>query len=181
MALRRRVYLFLTIALAFIVIAGLFGGYYYYLYFAPGHRGGPGNLGYSGVMTGASPGSVGCASRNSEVCYSNGVLVTYGGSVLSDLSFKVTNETNADAQAPSIPLGPNATVSLLNSTDAVVGVWNWSDNTWVTGSQWAIPPSQAVGLILDTGLVTNSTLSKGMLWVTLSGPNGGSIGTPLSY
>jgi hypothetical protein len=178
---RKRVYLFLAIAIAVIVVAVSIGGYYYYLSFAPGHRGGPGNLGYTGVMRRASPGSAGCGSRNAEVCYSNGILVTYGGSVLSDLSFEVTEQTNADAQAPSIPLGPNATVTLLNSTNAVAGVWDWSQNIWVSGSEWVISPGQAVDLVLDTGLLTNSTLAEGIFWVTLSPPNGGSIGAPLGY
>jgi hypothetical protein len=178
---RKRDYVYLGIALAVTIVAGFFGAYYFFADVAHGHCECPAGFGFTGGMSRVAPSSLGCAPPTAEVCYSNGLVVSYGGSVLSDLSFAFTQETNADAQAPAIPLGPNATVTMVNSTNAVVGVWNWSHSLWVSGSDWSIPPGQPVSFVLDTGLVFNSTLAGGVLWVTLSGDHGGIDEARLSY
>ena len=47
------------------------------------------------------------------------------------------------------------------------------------GRRVAIPVDQAVGLILDTGLTSNATLSNAMFWATVASPYLGSVGEGL--
>lgn len=178
-AVRRHRSTTLVIVVVLVALVGFGSTYYFLVEVAPVHRGGPANLGFTGTLSSAAPGSEGCANHPAEVCYATGLTVTHAGSALSALSFRVTQRTNADAAAPSIPLGPNATLTALSANDSVVGVWNWSRSTWTSGSQWGISSSQILGMVLDTGLVSNSTLAGGLFWAILSGQFGGQDSLPM--
>jgi hypothetical protein len=174
-SVHRSVRLMLVVVL--VVILTCAGGLY--LYLGQSHSTGPAGFNLTSHPERVPPGSTACAPTNGEVCYATGIMVTQGGATLSDLSFKVIQGSGGVVGGTPVPLGPSAAVRMLNGQGEVVGDWNWTEGTWTSGGQWAIPQSQNVDLVLDTGLTNDTTLASAYFWVTLSGVNGGSAGGSL--
>ena len=130
----------------------------------------------------ASPGTLGCRSTAGEVCYEALFQSGLSGLTLSHLQFEVTNvspATTTGPLAPPIPLGPGAQVAVLDSSTSIAGVWNVSNGQWQNGSTWLVPTGPYVPVILDTGLVSNSTLSEAEFAIVLTSPFEGALGFPL--
>lgn len=128
----------------------------------------------------ATPGSIGCAAPVGAVCYRADYAPSIPGLTLSGLRFNVANPSNQtiNPNAPTIPLGPTATVSALGSDGQVVGVWSMQSMMWQNGAGAPVPPSSDTAVILDTGLLSNATLSGAYLYIILSGTNQ-AVGFPL--
>jgi hypothetical protein len=128
--------------------------------------------------------SIGCRSSSGEVCYAAIFEATIHGLTLAHLRFVVANsspggDTNGPI-APPLPLGASAQVTALASPGSVAGIWNFSDEQWVSGSDWAVRSTSGVTVILDTGLVSNTTLTDAEFDIVLTSPYEGSVGFPLS-
>jgi hypothetical protein len=134
-----------------------------------GSPAGPSSFAPGSEISRASPGSTGCRQIPMNVCYSWSLTSQYGGKTYSDLTFNVQSLSTSYSQAPSVPLGPGANVSILNSTGGLVAVWNISSDTWVSGATLPLPVSSLVALVLDTGLNSTQPLSNTEWWVSLSG------------
>jgi hypothetical protein len=140
----------------------------------------PSGFSVAGAAARIAPGSLGCRSIPGNVCYSTGLIVGKSGVTLSDVVFDVANQTDPEnPQAPRIPLGPGAEVTMFGNSSSVVGTYNMSSASWTSGGEWQFPVDQAVGLILDTGLTSNATLSNAMFWATVASPYLGSVGEGL--
>jgi hypothetical protein len=140
----------------------------------------PSGFSVAGAAARIAPGSLGCRSIPGNVCYSTGLIVGKSGVTLSDVVFDVANQTDPEnPQAPRIPLGPGAEVTMFGNSSSVVGTYNMSSASWTRGGEWQFPVDQAVGLILDTGLTSNATLSNAMFWATVASPYLGSVGEGL--
>jgi hypothetical protein len=123
-----------------------------------------------------APGTIGCRSTPLEVCYSVVVSCLFRNFTASNLYFAVTNETVYSYPEPNnVPLGPDASVSVLQS-GSIAAVWNWSTGAWSNGSGWLFPYDSNVTIVLDTGLVSDSTMLGMSFWVEYAQPYGGSVG-----
>lgn len=141
----------------------------------------PPGLGVSSGTSAAIPGAPGCRSAPGDLCFRVGVVTTYHGVAYSALHFAITQPVNSTRPLwGSVPLPAGATVSVLVGT-RVVGIWNFSSHAWSLAPSGVLPYDQNVPVILDTGLVSNSTLRSAYLDVDLSGPEDGGIGFPLGY
>lgn len=100
---------------------------------------------------------------------------------ISDLSFAVTNWTSAPYPiADSFPLGPGASVTALNSSQSVGGIWNLSEGKWMGTPSGVLPTSTTAVFTLDTGLISNATLTGGVwFWVEFSSYHQGVVGFQL--
>jgi hypothetical protein len=141
----------------------------------------PSDFGGAGIAR-VAPGSIGCATPAGAVCYRADYASAISGLTLSGLRFNVAGPTNQtiDPDAPGVPLGPTAKVSALGAEGQVVGVWSMPSMTWQIGSGAPVPKSSDDVVILDTGLLDNSTLLGAYFYIILTGANGGSVGFPLA-
>lgn len=127
----------------------------------------------------AAPGSTGCPQASELVCYSFAVTSSLQGLTLAHLSFRVANITTWPGyNATSVALGPGAHVTILGPSNSSVGVWWFSNDTWTSGAGWEVPTDTNVGMVLDTGLFSNSTLVKASFAVDLTSPFEGQVGFP---
>ena len=129
-----------------------------------------------------APGSVGCQPTPNEVCYAVIVENSEKGLTLSDVRFYSAVGT-ASQSGPiwtPISLGDSARVSALGPPKSIVGVWNYSEAQWTSGSGWGVPTIGDFTLILDTGLLTNSTLEQAYFFVEVTGPFHGGVGFPFA-
>ena len=116
-------------------------------------------------------GTIGCRSVPAEVCYLVSIESSYWDLPLSSLRFTVAHQSSfPDPNAVPVSLGPGATVSALNSTSSVAGVWDALNGSWVTGSNRVVPSDRDVSFVLDSGLMSNATLSGAWFSVVLTGP-----------
>jgi hypothetical protein len=97
----------------------------------------------------------------------------------SNLFFAVSNTwPDSYPMHSSIELGVGASVSLLNGAN-VAGVWNYTVGAWSIVPSGVLSTSAPIVLVLDTGLVSNSTFVGSYFYIELSSPYGGSVGFPL--
>lgn len=123
-----------------------------------------------------TPGSVGCPPSPGLVCYWVAVASLLGGLTLAHLAFRVANITVFPGyNATPVTLGSYARVSILGTSDAVVGVWWFSNETWTSGSVWDVPTTTDVGMVLDTGLFSNATLIRAWFAIDLTSPFEGQV------
>jgi hypothetical protein len=165
----------IVIALAILFAAG---SWVLVLWSAPGHTE-PSQFAPVGVERVAA-GSIGCRSTSDEVCYAAIFESALSGLTLGHLQFVVANAsagaTTNGPVAPPLPLGAAAEVSALASPTSVAGVWNVSNNRWVSGGDWPVPNGPNVTVVLDTGLVSNYTLMDAEFDIVLTSPYEGAVG-----
>ena len=127
-----------------------------------------------------APGSPGCRNVTGEFCLRAEISSSFPNLPASNLFFAVSNETWASYPEPNnYSLGPNATVSLLNST-GVVGVWNLSRSVWMSSPPGSLPISTPIQVVLDTGLRTDPGYHGAYFYVEHSQPYGGAVGFALT-
>ncbi|HZY92185.1 MAG TPA: hypothetical protein VFG07_05370 [Thermoplasmata archaeon] len=133
----------------------------------------PGASGFvlTGPVSRVPPGAIGCRAISGNLCYSAWFITAYRGRSVGDLRWNVGNAS--DPQAPPLPLGPGAEISVLNPTGGVLATWNVSAEAWSAGATAILPQNVQVPVVLDTGLLSNSTLSNAMLWGALEGQGSG--------
>lgn len=169
----------LVVPICIVIAIGLLLGFV----FVPlGGHPGPGPSGFSPASgpIRVAPGSIGCQSLSRDVCYAAAVMTLYSGVSLSHLQFRVANETTPlNSNATPLPLGHSAQVAVLSSSVSIAGVWNVSTGSWTNGSGWVLPTNLSIVIILDTGLLSNSTLAGTWFWAELTGPAQASVGFPL--
>ena len=143
---------------------------------------GPSDFAPAGVER-VPAGSIGCGPTTGEVCYAASLESLLQGLTLGHLRFVVANGSEGFSThgplAPPLPLGAGAQITALAAPAAVAGVWNMSDGQWVTGGDWRVPAGPNVVVVLDTGLLSNSTLEDAYFAIVLTSPYEGSIGFPL--
>lgn len=141
----------------------------------------PSDFAPSGIRD-AAPGSPGCSAVAGRVCYLAEVDSSIPNLPVSDLRFAVTDKGPYSTLPPNTAiLGPGASVSVLNSTSGVIGVWNLSAGAWSQGPSGDLPTTTPVVVVLDTGLRSNATLAGDYFWVEHYNPYPGSVGFPLGY
>ena len=127
-------------------------------------------------------GSVGCRALPQNVCYSVSIATTLNNLEASNLFFAVSNTSRIQVPVPSnVPLGPGASISMLNSTSAIVGVWNYSADHWSHAPSGVLPVNVPVSIVLDTGLDSNATLAGSSFYVEFSSDSGGGVGFPIGW
>jgi hypothetical protein len=174
---QKRAWRFIASAIVVVVVATIVVGIHY---ISP--TVGPRYSSFAPVsITRTAPGSAGCASAQSTICYEAEVDSSFPGLAYSNLFFAVSNDTSLISYpVPSnVPLGAGASVSILNGT-TVVGVWNYSLGTWAQVPGGYLPTTAPVVVVLDTELGTNTTLVGAYFYVEHSSPTGGCVGFPLS-
>ena len=141
---------------------------------------GPGPSAFGpGAISSASPGSVGCRAIAGDLCFAVTVQTSLSGVPASNLFFAVSNQSPISYPVEnSIPLGPGASVSLLNGS-VIAGVWNFTLGTWSTVPVGLLPTTIPFEVVLDTGLTSSSTLTGSYFYVQHSDPYGGATGVPL--
>jgi len=121
-------------------------------------------------------GSAGCPPVSGLVCYSVAVESLLHGLTLGSLGFRVANlTTQPGLNTTQVRLGSTARVSALGSTGLAVGTWWFSNRTWSSGSTWPVPLSTEVWFVLDTQLVSNSTLGRAWFSIDLGTPFSGGV------
>jgi len=129
-----------------------------------------------------APGRVGCASTQGEVCYLALFDSALAGLTWSHIRFAVANSSTSTTngpEAPPIPLGPGARVSVLAASGGISGVWNWTLAEWISGSSLGVPTNANSTVVLDTDLLSNRTLQSAEFAIILTSPFEGAIGLPL--
>lgn len=127
-------------------------------------------------------GSAGCLPRSGELCYGFQAGVEASGFRLSDVRFEFTNDsggTTSGPSAPERPLGPSASVLVLNTSGAPVAQWNWTDHDWEYGAAWALPVGGSFSLVFDTGFTNENEVVGAMFTLTTTAPIEGSVGASL--
>lgn len=161
-----------VIVAAVAVIVGLF---------LVGHTG-PSSFAPAG-MARALPGTPACRQIHDEICYEVEFQSGLQGLTLAHLRFVVASGSEGASTngplGPRVPLGQNASVSVLGSPTSVAGVWNFSASSWTSGASWAVPIGPYVPVVLDTGLLSNSTLQEAEFAIILTSPYEGALGFPL--
>jgi len=150
------------------------------LWFVPFHSE-PSDFAPAGVGS-VGAGTIGCAPISDEVCYFATFQSLLEGLTLSHLRFRVANSSASSPngpEAPALPLGSSARVSVLASPMSVAGVWNVSTAQWISGSTWNVPIGTGTTVILDTDLSSNRTLENAEFYVILTSPFEGAVGFPL--
>jgi len=122
------------------------------------------------------PGSAGCPEVSGLVCYSVAIESLLHGLTLGSLGFRVANlTTQPGLNTTQVRLGSSARVSVLGSYSITVGTWWFSNRTWSSGSTWQVPLNTEVWFVLDTQLVSNSTLSRAWFAIDLGTPFSGGV------
>jgi hypothetical protein len=170
---RRRILIVTVIAVVLIIAGG-----YVWFYETTYPRLGPGSF-FVYNATKVSPGSIGCIPKPGELCYSLTMGNEFNNLHLSDVRFSLTDSNVSNPNGPPVHVGSNAGVSVLQSTSAVAGQWNWTSGTWSLGASWTVPVNPGVTLVFDSGLLGSSTLNNTIFWATLSAPGVGSAGAQL--
>jgi len=124
------------------------------------------------------PGQTGCQNVSGETCFSFVFATQLAGVYLSGLQFEVRGPTISNSPGSSVPMGSQASLNVIASDGSVVGALNWSTSTWISGTNWTIPTSSLVLLVLDTGL-QNGQFSGDFFWVHMVSPNYGAVGAEL--
>jgi len=139
---------------------------------------GPSNFAPAYGPVKVAPGSVGCPAVSGLVCYLTAVATRLHGLTLSNLEFRVMNLSRGNGTVGA--LGPNATVSVPGPSGTVVGLWWFSNQTWSSGSSWQVEFNTNVSFVLNTGLLSYSSLSGAWFAVELTSPFGGEVNFPLT-
>ena len=130
-----------------------------------------------------SAGSIGCSSTTGEICFSAIFQASLQGLTLEHLRFVVANASAGGSTngplAPPLPLGAGAQVTALASPSSVAGVWNVSTGHWISGGSWPVSTGPGMSVILDTGLVSNTTLRDAEFDIVLTSPYEGAVGFTL--
>lgn len=166
-----------AVGIAALLVVGLFA----FLVLSPATGGprGP-SLGPGGLER-TAPDTVGCLATALEVCYTLTVGCTIANLPASNLFFATSSASAFSYPIPNnARLGPGATVTVLNGTSSN-GVWNVTNNRWTILPGGDVPVSTPLILVLDTGVVTNTTLQGEWFFVEHSAPSGGYLGFALGY
>lgn len=128
-----------------------------------------------------APGSVGCRATYGELCYQVVAIAQVSGVELNDVYFTLQNASNASTGPESSPVhaGSGAGITVVDSSGAIVGYWNWSLTEWTNGANWTLPFNTNVSLVFDSGLLNASSLPALRLWVVTTSPFSSAIGNPL--
>jgi len=122
------------------------------------------------------PGTAGCPEVTGLVCYSVAIESLLHGLTLGSLGFRVANlTTQPGLNTTQVQLGSSARVSALGTSGMTVGTWWFSNRTWSSGSTWQVPLNTEVWFVLDTQLVSNSTLSRAWFAIDLGTPFSGGV------
>jgi hypothetical protein len=122
------------------------------------------------------PGTAGCPEVTGLVCYSVAIESLLHGLSLGSLGFRVANlTTQPGLNTTQVQLGSSARVSALGTSGITVGTWWFSNRTWSSGSTWQVPLNTEVWFVLDTQLVSNSTLSRAWFAIDLGTPFSGGV------
>lgn len=133
-------------------------------------------------QTGVPAGSAGCLPRSGELCYGFQAGVEASGFRWSDVRFEFTNDSGGRTSGPSAPerpLGPSASVLVLNTSGAPVAEWNWTDHDWEYGAAGALPEGASFSLVFDTGFTDENEILGAMFTLTTTAPIEGSVGASL--
>jgi hypothetical protein len=168
----------LILLVAMIVIVGALGGAFALSQIWHGAPVGANQFGFANVSM-VVPGSMGCREVPHEVCFGLTAATTLTGLQLGDIHFRLTNQTDQDYRAPSVPIGANASVLVMKAPGASAGQYNWSSGAWITGSTWVMPTNLNVEFVFDTGLTDGAQVNGTVFWALLSSPGSGADGAPL--
>lgn len=173
---RRALMIFLAVAVVLILVTGSLA---YLVLNQPTFPPRP-SLGPAGLSR-ATSGSLGCRSSPDEVCYAVEFGCTYSQLPIWNLFFAASNATGFSYPiANTAYLGPGARVTVLNGSSAN-GEWNISSGRWTVQPVGFVPTNSLLVVVLDTGVLSNSSLIGTWFFVEHSLPTGGAIGLALGY